>query len=70
MSYSQKSLTTLPGSGHMPAVQHRTHATILASPGRKTDSCKSLAKALEFYAKARNEKDRLATQQEAAALAC
>jgi hypothetical protein len=70
LSYSQKGLTTLPDSDHMSAVQHRAHATILASLGRKTDSRKSLAKALEFYAKARNEKERLATQQEAAALAC
>ncbi len=70
LSFSEKSLSGPSGSDYISAVQYRTHATILASLDRKTDSCKSLAKALEFYAKARNEKERLATQREAAALAC
>ncbi len=70
LSFSEKSLSGPAGSDYVSAVQYRTHATILASLDRKADSCKSLAKAQEFYAKARNEKERSATQQEAAALAC
>lgn len=68
--FSEKSLSGPAGSDFISAVQHRTHATILASLDRKIDSCKSLAKALELYAKARNEKERAATQRESTALAC
>lgn len=70
LSYSEKSLTTLPDSDYMSAVHYRTHGNILAASNRTGDACKSLAKALELYAKAGNGEERLATQQEATALAC
>jgi tetratricopeptide (TPR) repeat protein len=70
LSYSEKSLTTLPDSDYMSAVHYRTHGNILAASNRTGDACKSLTKAQELYAKAGNEKERLATQQEATALAC
>lgn len=70
LGYSEKSLTKLPDSDYMSAVHYRTHGNILAASNRAGDACRSLAKALEFYAKARNEKERLATQREGAALAC
>lgn len=70
LAYSEKSLTTLPDSDYMSAVHYRTHGNILAASNRTGEACKSLVRAQELYAKAGNEAERCAAQQEAAALAC
>lgn len=70
LSDSERSLITQPGTDYMFAVHYRTHGIILASLDRKAEGCKSLAKALELYVRAGNDKEHQATRREADALAC
>jgi tetratricopeptide (TPR) repeat protein len=70
LKYSEKSLMTLPESEYMTAVNYRTHGSILLSLNRRVDGCKSFVQALDFYARAGNEKERLALLQESRAQGC
>ncbi|MFZ5674467.1 MAG: tetratricopeptide repeat protein [Pseudomonadota bacterium] len=67
---TQAQILLVRDSDYLSAVNYRTHGKILAALDRTGDACKSLAKARDYYAKAANEQERAAAQQEAAAFAC
>ncbi|WP_162919011.1 tetratricopeptide repeat protein [Taklimakanibacter deserti] len=70
LSYSEKSLAPPPEGEYMAAANYRSHGWILVAMKRNSEACTSFARAMELYSIVRNEKERLAMQQEISKAGC